>query len=447
MKNLIVLLVVAAIAASTLAGCNSQPVDLELTHICYWGQNSPIKVCLKNNGPNALQNYPVGVRCDVSQPKGGTWVKVSGDWTGETISLNPGDTHCFKLSPKLSFAGIPTSGPSGVPPCLDAQCTILAFINGDTPSNNIGRAYLCDPGYFASSQVTGCLNQVGGTGSGDWQPSPPGQLPPAQQPQPKQAPTEQPPEQPPAGAPPAEPQITFTADRTDLKPGECAMLRWSVQGGKFFEVRLNNQVMEASGQKQVCPTETMLYALGVDLGTKMERREITIAVAGPGPTLTRPPEPTPPPPPTQPPEPTPPPLPPHPPEPTPPPPPTQPPEPTPPPPPTQPLEPTPPPPGCAGPPVIPYFTADPSVITAGQKSTLSWGNVTNGTTGPLVRSVVIEPGLGEVGSGASSRQVSPTSTTTYTMTATGCGGTTTQEVTVIVRPAPAPSEPTPTPYR
>jgi hypothetical protein len=88
--------------------------------------------------------------------------------------------------------------------------------------------------------------------------------------------------------------------------------------------------------------------------------------------------------------------------------------------------------GCAGAPNIPFFTANPSTITAGQSSTLSWGNITNGTTGPLVRSAVIEPGLGEVGSGASSRQVKPNTTTTYTLTATGCGGTVTRQVTVTV---------------
>jgi len=64
--------------------------------------------------------------------------------------------------------------------------------------------------------------------------------------------------------------------------------------------------------------------------------------------------------------------------------------------------------------------------------TLSWGNVTNGTTGPMVGSTTIEPGLGEVGSGASSRTVKPTTTTTYTLTGTGCGGTTSKQVTVTV---------------
>ena len=88
--------------------------------------------------------------------------------------------------------------------------------------------------------------------------------------------------------------------------------------------------------------------------------------------------------------------------------------------------------GCAGAPQIPYFNASSTSITAGQTVTLSWGNITNGSTGPLVGSTTIEPGLGEVGSGASSRTVKPNSTTTYTLTGTGCGGTTSKQVTVTV---------------
>jgi hypothetical protein len=70
------------------------------------------------------------------------------------------------------------------------------------------------------------------------------------------------PEEPPAEQPPGEVQITFTADRTGLQPGECATLEWNVQGG--FGVELNRQPVERSGQKQVCPEETTIYWLGVD---------------------------------------------------------------------------------------------------------------------------------------------------------------------------------------
>lgn len=84
--------------------------------------------------------------------------------------------------------------------------------------------------------------------------------------------------------------------------------------------------------------------------------------------------------------------------------------------------------------MISFFRANPSTITAGQPTTLEWGRVTNGTSDVLVRSVVINPGLGEVGS-PGSRVVQPASTTTYTMVATGCGGTAQKQVTVTVNPA------------
>ncbi len=192
--------------------------------------------------------------------------------------------------------------------------------------------------------------------------------------------------------------ITFTADRTRLLPGECTTLRWSVDGGFGFE--LNGQPVERSGQMEVCPEETTPYWIAVDAGDRIERREVVIVVE-PGAEPTQPPPPPSGPTPTVPPS-----------------------GPT----------PTPPPSGCPGPPLISSFTANPSTITAGQSSTLNWGPVTNGNSSVLVRSVVINPGLGEVGS-PGSRVVSPGSTTTYTMVATGCGGTTTQQVTVVVNPA------------
>jgi hypothetical protein len=310
-------------------------------------------------------------------------------------------------------------------------------------------------------------------------------------------PAQPPSEQPPAEQPPGEVQITFTADRTNLQPGECTTLQWNVQGG--FWVELNGQPVEKSGQREVCPQETTPYWLGVDTGETVAQREVIIVVEG----AEQPPPEEPPPPEERPPE-------------------EQPPEgvevinlivepdaipsggcailhwevvppgewavlldgqevphvgerevcptntttyellveapggsqvrgvtlhvegePEPPPP-----EPTPPQPqpqpqptsGCAGPPVISSFTANPSTITAGQSSKLEWGSVTNGTTGPLVRSVVLDPGFGEVGS-PGSRVVKPAKTTTYTLKGTGCGGTTTKQVTVVVNPASVPLTP------
>jgi len=89
------------------------------------------------------------------------------------------------------------------------------------------------------------------------------------------------------------------------------------------------------------------------------------------------------------------------------------------------------PPVCPGPPVIASFVANPSTITAGQSTTLSWGAVSNAT------SAAIDPDLGGVAT-PGSQVVAPGRTTTYTLTATGCGGTTRRQVTIVVNPAPPP---------
>ncbi len=207
------------------------------------------------------------------------------------------------------------------------------------------------------------------------------------------------------------PQVVFTADRTSIQPGECVNLQWNVEGEGFFAIDLNGQQVGATGQKQVCPNESASYMLAVDIGSAMLNREVVVNVGGGGqpaaPGQSAMPSP-----------------------------------------PAQPSQPAQPPsPGCQGAPLFTNFEANPSSITAGQSTTLSWGNITNGTNGPLVGSVVLTPGnFGEVGS-PGSRQVSPTSTTTYTLTATGCGGTATKSVTVVAPivgtpiPIPTPNPP------
>ena len=82
----------------------------------------------------------------------------------------------------------------------------------------------------------------------------------------------------PTEAPPGEVQVSLTADRTSLQPGECATLTWIVQGG--FGVELNGQPVERSGELQVCPPETTVYKLAVDAGDRMEWGEVLISVAG-----------------------------------------------------------------------------------------------------------------------------------------------------------------------
>lgn len=77
------------------------------------------------------------------------------------------------------------------------------------------------------------------------------------------------------------------------------------------------------------------------------------------------------------------------------------------------------------PPTISSFTANPSEIFKGDKSTLSWG-VSNAT------SVSIDQGIGTVGN-SSSQEVGPIETTTYTLTASNNDGTVTKSCTITVK--------------
>lgn len=99
--------------------------------------------------------------------------------------------------------------------------------------------------------------------------------------------------------------------------------------------------------------------------------------------------------------------------------------------------PPPPPPAPAAP--TAKISVDPSTITEGQSSTLSW-NTTNATD------VSIEPGIGKVNL-EGSQTVSPGSSTTYTITAKGPGGTATDTARLGVgaKPAPPPAAPPPGP--
>ena len=83
---------------------------------------------------------------------------------------------------------------------------------------------------------------------------------------PGEPPAEQPPDE---GPPPGKVHIAFTADHTELQPGECAMLEWSVEGG--FGVDLNEQPVERSRQMQVCPEDTTAYWPGRSTWTPARR--------------------------------------------------------------------------------------------------------------------------------------------------------------------------------
>jgi hypothetical protein len=81
--------------------------------------------------------------------------------------------------------------------------------------------------------------------------------------------------------------------------------------------------------------------------------------------------------------------------------------------------------GCNGTaPIINSFSANPSTITVGESSTLSW-SVTDAT------SVTIDNGIGSVAL-TGTTAVNPTATTTYTLTATNAAGSVTGSVTVTV---------------
>jgi len=86
--------------------------------------------------------------------------------------------------------------------------------------------------------------------------------------------------------------------------------------------------------------------------------------------------------------------------------------------------------GCTGTspiaPIINSFSANPSTITVGESSTLSW-SVTDATT------VAIDQSIGSV-SLISTTPISPTTTTTYTLTATNAAGSVTATTTVTVNP-------------
>jgi hypothetical protein len=202
-------------------------------------------------------------------------------------------------------------------------------------------------------------------------------------------------------AAPQEVGIFFAVDPDAIPQGGCATLIWEVGAPEEWATLVEGSQVPHVGEQEVCPTTTTTYELLVETPDGPQTRTVTLHVeSSQEPTIQ--PEPT------QPAVPT-----------------TAPPGPTP----TEPA-------GCPGAPVISYFRANPSTITAGQSSTLEWGAVTNGNSDVLVGSVVINPGLGEVGS-PGSRVVSPGSTTTYTLVATGCGGTAQQQVTVTVNPAPS----------
>lgn len=201
-------------------------------------------------------------------------------------------------------------------------------------------------------------------------------------------------------------QISFSADRASLEPGECTTLRWTVVGGVAQE--LDGQPVDPSGELEVCPDATTLYVLSVDTSQAPERREILITVGEPQPvTPTGTPEsPTPSPTGTAtrtPVIPSPTPVPPT-------------------------FTPTTPP-----PPTIVAFQASPGSLVAGECTTLSWA-----VEGALIGVWLDGEGVGD----HDSTGRCPEATTTYSLVARSPGGQDTASVTVqVLAPTPTPFAP------
>ena len=82
--------------------------------------------------------------------------------------------------------------------------------------------------------------------------------------------------------------IDFRADRTNLKKGECTVLRWDVDGAKKVTLDLGNgpKRVDSHSNAQVCPPQTTTYPLQVEWkdGGK-DSRQVTIYVQQPTPVV------------------------------------------------------------------------------------------------------------------------------------------------------------------
>jgi hypothetical protein len=87
-----------------------------------------------------------------------------------------------------------------------------------------------------------------------------------------------------------EPEIEFTSSEDQIEPGECAVLKWEVQGAEGYPVFLDGEVVDASAAEMVCPEETTRYKLVVGApGGPYEERVTISVVDGPRPAPTTPP--------------------------------------------------------------------------------------------------------------------------------------------------------------
>jgi uncharacterized Zn-binding protein involved in type VI secretion len=73
-------------------------------------------------------------------------------------------------------------------------------------------------------------------------------------------------------------EISFTADQTTVKYGDCTTLRWTVENAESVE--LDGESVDAEGSREVCPTEpTSTYVLTVQTsGGKTAQEKVNLTV-------------------------------------------------------------------------------------------------------------------------------------------------------------------------
>jgi serine/threonine protein kinase len=192
--------------------------------------------------------------------------------------------------------------------------------------------------------------------------------------------------------------IEFGAEQANIHRGESATLRWSADAGSIAIEPGIGQVPENSGTRTISPSQTTTYTLTARRFLKSAERSVVVVVlalpspqgtpvseAKPRPLVRTEPVPK------------------------------------------EPVSPKP------NPPQITSFTANPSTISPGQSSTLTWA------VSGEVRKLTIED-IGPVDPDAS-QQVSPQQTKTYTLMVNGPAGSDRRSVTVTVTTPSAPADP------
>lgn len=169
---------------------------------------------------------------------------------------------------------------------------------------------------------------------------------------------------------------SFDADPPKISTGESAVLSWTVSGATKVSIEPDVGSVALMGRRTVSPASTTIYTLTAvnEAGTVTATVQVIVAEV----PVSAPPPSSPP----------------------------------------------------TGLPTINFFAANPSSITAGSSSMLSW-SVSDAT------SVTIDGGVGSVGLSGSTA-VSPASTITYTLTASNAAGSMTATTQVIVSVAPVP---------